>query len=64
MGSLGPRDVNQIKQSYGLDFPVITIRDMVRAQSHYLNTWDKKTFMCNGRIDGWYAAFTILLNIS
>ena len=38
MGSLGPRDLNpQTKQPYGLDFPVITIKDMVRAKSLCLN---------------------------
>ena len=33
MGSLGPRNINpDTRKPYGLDFPVITIKDMVRAQ--------------------------------
>ena len=33
MGSLGPKDNNPVtKKPYGLDFPVITIKDMVKAQ--------------------------------
>ena len=37
MGSLGPRDINpETKQPYGLEFPVITIKDMVRAQESLL----------------------------
>ena len=37
MGSLGPKDTNpETKQPYGLDFPVITIKDMVRAQESLL----------------------------
>ena len=33
MGSLGPSDINkETNQPYGLDFPVITIKDIVRAQ--------------------------------
>ena len=36
MGSLGPKNINpNTKQPYGLDFPVITIKDMVRAQNLY-----------------------------
>ena len=38
MGSLGPKDINpETKQPYGLEFPVITIKDMVRAQESLLD---------------------------
>ena len=37
MGSLGPKDTNpENSQPYGLDFPVITIKDMVKAQESLL----------------------------
>jgi len=37
MGSFGPQDINtENNQPYGLRFPVITIRDMVRAQETIL----------------------------
>ena len=37
MGSLGPSDINKdTNQPYGLDFPVITIKDIVRAQKDFL----------------------------
>lgn len=32
MGSTGPASLSESGQPYGMDFPVITIRDMVRAQ--------------------------------
>ena len=38
MGSFGPKDLNKSDdQPYGLKFPVITIRDMVRAQESLLD---------------------------
>ena len=38
MGSFGPKDLNKSDdQPYGLRFPVITIRDMVRAQESLLD---------------------------
>jgi homoserine O-acetyltransferase/O-succinyltransferase len=38
MGSFGPKSLNKEKnEPYGLNFPVITIRDMVRAQEALLN---------------------------
>ena len=37
MGSFGPKSINkESNQPYGLNFPVITIRDMVRAQESLL----------------------------
>jgi homoserine O-acetyltransferase/O-succinyltransferase len=37
MGSFGPKSINKEKnEPYGLNFPVITIRDMVRAQESLL----------------------------
>ena len=37
MGSFGPQDINiENKQPYGLKFPVITIKDMVKAQESIL----------------------------
>ena len=38
MGSLGPSNINEeTNQPYGLDFPVITIKDIVRAQESLLD---------------------------
>ena len=38
MGSLGPSDINkETNQPYGLDFPVITIKDIVKAQKFLLD---------------------------
>ena len=47
MGSLGPRNLNpETKQPYGLDFPVITIKDMVRAQESLLEHLGIKKLLC------------------
>ncbi len=47
MGSLGPKDINpETKQPYGLEFPVITIRDIVRAQESILNYLGIKKLLC------------------
>ena len=47
MGSLGPRNLNpQTQQPYGLDFPVITIKDMVRAQESLLEHLGIKKILC------------------
>ena len=36
MGSSGPKEINpKTNKPYGLDFPVITIKDMVSAQVHF-----------------------------
>ena len=47
MGSLGPRNINpKTNQPYGLDFPVITIKDMVRAQESLLDHLGIKKLLC------------------
>ena len=47
MGSLGPKDINsETKQPYGLEFPVITIRDMIRAQESLLDHLGIKKLLC------------------
>ena len=47
MGSLGPSDINQeTNQPYGLDFPVITIKDIVRAQESLLDHLGIKKLLC------------------
>ena len=47
MGSLGPRNINaETKQPYGLDFPVITIKDMVRAQQSLLDHLGISKLLC------------------
>jgi homoserine O-acetyltransferase len=47
MGSLGPSDINkETDQPYGLDFPVITIKDIVRAQEILLDHFGIKKLLC------------------
>ena len=47
MGSLGPSDINkETNQPYGLDFPVITIKDIVRAQESLLDHLGVKKLLC------------------
>ena len=47
MGSFGPTDINpETKKPFGLDFPVITIKDMVRAQETLLEHLGIKKLLC------------------
>ena len=47
MGSWGPSNNNkETNQPYGLDFPVITIKDIVRAQESLLNHLGIKKLLC------------------
>jgi homoserine O-acetyltransferase len=47
MGSSGPMSTNpKTGEQYGLDFPVITIRDMVRAQAMLLDHLGIETLFC------------------
>ena len=46
MGSFGPKNLNDINdEPYGLKFPVITIRDMVRAQEPLLEHFNIKKLL-------------------
>jgi homoserine O-acetyltransferase len=47
MGSWGPSGINkETNQPYGLDFPVITIKDMVRAQESLIDHLGIKKLLC------------------
>ena len=47
MGSLGPKEIDiKTKKPYGLNFPVITIRDIVRAQETLLDYLGIKKLLC------------------
>jgi len=55
MGSFGPQDINtENNQPYGLKFPVITIKDMVRAQESILEYLkiNKLLSVCGGSMGG------------
>ena len=57
MGSWGPKEIDKkTNEPYGLNFPVITIRDMVKAQEALLELFrNRKTSLCYWRINGWNA---------
>jgi homoserine O-acetyltransferase len=65
MGTTGPADLSPTTgRPYGLSFPVITIRDMVRAQAMLLDALDIETILCvlGGSMGGmqvlqWAASF-------
>ncbi len=47
MGSTGPTSVNpETGRAYGLDFPVITVPDMVRAEAHLLDRLGIEQLFC------------------
>ena len=47
MGSFGPKEINKISnEPYGLNFPVITIKDMVKAQEALLDHFEIKKLLC------------------
>ena len=47
MGSWGPSDINkETNHPYGLDFPVITIKDIVRAQESLLDHLGIEKLLC------------------
>ena len=46
MGTTGPAEVRANGRPYGLDFPVVTIRDMVRAQAMLLDALGVEKVMC------------------
>ena len=65
MGSTGPASVNpETREPYGLDFPIVTIADMVRAQALLIDHLGIDTLMCvaGGSMGGmqvlqWAAAY-------
>ena len=47
MGTFGPKNINKnTNQPYGLDFPVITIKDMVAAQEELLDFFEIDKLLC------------------
>ncbi len=47
MGTIGPSEINPATgRAYGLDFPIITVRDMVRAQAMLLDQLEIPDLFC------------------
>ena len=47
MGTFGPKEINkETNEPYGLDFPVITIKDMVHAQESLLDHFKIEKLLC------------------
>jgi len=47
MGSFGPKEINKdTNEPFGLDFPVVTIKDMVSAQEALLDHFEIKKLLC------------------
>ena len=47
MGTFGPKNINKkTNEPYGLDFPVITIKDMVKAQESLLDHFGINKLLC------------------
>jgi homoserine O-acetyltransferase len=47
MGTFGPKEINKdTNEPFGLDFPVITIKDMVKAQESLLDHFKIKKLLC------------------
>jgi homoserine O-acetyltransferase len=47
MGSFGPKEINkETNEPYGLEFPVITIKDMVKAQESLLEHFKIRKLLC------------------
>jgi homoserine O-acetyltransferase len=65
MGTTGPASINpETGESYGLDFPIVTIADMVRAQAMLLDSFGIESLFCvvGGSMGGmqvlqWAAAY-------
>ena len=65
-GSTGPASINpDTKKPYGLEFPIITIKDMVNAQKKLVNSLRNHTALCGNRwFNGWYAGTAMVRILS